>query len=438
MLLSLLLAYRADLDVAALDAAFKAAVVASPAPAVAAAIVKDGKTEWTKTHGKGISPDTDFRIASLTKAFTATIVLQLVAEGKIALDDPIGKKLPALPSAWRGVTVRQLLNHTSGIPSYTDQPGFEGLMTKRQTPLEIVARTAALPMEFTSGAKFKYNNTGYTILGILVEKLDGRPFERSLSARITQPLGLKHTRLDRGGKAQSSGYDAKGGPAAAIDMSQPYAAGSIVSTASDMAKWLAAQDSERLLPKRLWEEARKPALLTDGKPTNYGFGWVIGRMNGIPTLEHGGGIPGYSTYVVRVPSKRIAAVVLTNSEGGDPETVAAQILEAAEPSLKASIVAVDDPDPKITETFMAVLRGLTQGEVDKKLLSDALAARLTPETAANLKELLSGFGPLKEVRLVKIEGAARSYVALYEKKRIRANIAVGADGKLTGFGISPN
>lgn len=431
MLIPMLLALRPELDRAALDAALGA----SNAPAVSAAIVKDGKTVWS--GGKGATPDTVFRLASLTKAFTATVVLQLVNEGKVALDDPIGKPLPFLPQAWQSATVRQLLNHTSGIPSYTSLPDFEARLGERWTPAQIVARTADKPLNFPSGSKFEYDNTGYVILGMLVEKLDRRPFGDSLQRRILKPLGMSKTKLNAGSdKAEALGFDERGQPAIAINMSQPYAAGSIVSTANDMAKWLVAQGSERLLPQRLWNEAWAPTKIGDGKEP-YGFGWEIGTINGTPTIEHGGGIPGFSTCVRRVPSRGLAVVVLTNAEGGKPSTVANRLLEAADPSLRPSDTAVSDPDPKVTEATQKLLIQIAQGVPDKSVLTPGLAAMLTPEAITGGQGLLGSLGKLEELRLVKIDGARRTYLARYEKGAIKVNAAMDAEGRFALFGMSP-
>ncbi|RYG44882.1 class A beta-lactamase-related serine hydrolase, partial [bacterium] len=284
-----LLALPQQVEMAALDAAFSKAVANRGAPASVALLVRDGRVVWSKAAGTsdlaGQHPatlDTPFRIASLTKAFTATLVLQLVAEKKVGLDDPIGGVLPQLPKAWRGATVRHLLNHTSGIPDYTAQPLFALKLTERTTPEDLVARTADKPLDFPSGTKFKYDNTGYVILGMLVERLDRQPFGASLQRRILNPLGMTRTVFDQGeARNVAEGTGPTGRPAQKIHMSQPYAAGSIVSTANDMAKWLAAQGSERLLPKPLWDEAGKAVILPDGTSTRYGFGWLVAKMNGV-------------------------------------------------------------------------------------------------------------------------------------------------------------
>jgi CubicO group peptidase (beta-lactamase class C family) len=445
MVFPALIFLRTDPTPAVLDAAFSAAFADAQAPAVAAAMVKDGHTVWTKASGfadlgktKPATPDTIFRLASLTKAFTATVVLQLVNEKKLSLDDTIGQRLPELPKAWQGATIRQLLSHTSGIPSYTDLPDFLAKLNEKWTPAQIVARTADKPLDFPSGTKWAYDNTGYVILGMLVEKLDRKPFAQSLSKRIFKPLGMTRTMLDVGdSKGVADATDGKGKPAITINMSQPYAAGSIVSTVNDMAKWLGAQGSEKLLPAGLWKQAWTPVNLADGTSTHYAFGWEAGAENGVPTIEHSGGIPGFHTYVRRVPSLGLSVVVLANSDISDPGMVATKLLEAADPSLKASDAAIADPDPKVTASVETLLKQFAEGKPDRSVLNKDLDDRLTPEIESGMKDLLTSFGAFQEIRLVKLQGPVRTYLVRYEKKTVRVIASVGPDGKFMGFGIRP-
>ncbi|RYG43892.1 class A beta-lactamase-related serine hydrolase, partial [bacterium] len=221
MLAPLLMALSPKVDPAALDEAFAKAVSARKAPAVVAAMVEDGRVVWVKASGtsdlagkKPATPDTVFRIASLTKAFTATLVLQLVNEKKVALDDPLGGVLPTLPKAWHGATVRQLLTHTSGVPDNTSLPNFAAQMAKPITPQGLVDLTADKPLDFPSGSKFEYDNSGYVILGMIVERLDRQPFGASLKKRILRPLGMSRTTFDTGdAKDVAEGAGPLGGPA---------------------------------------------------------------------------------------------------------------------------------------------------------------------------------------------------------------------------------
>ncbi|RYG37536.1 hypothetical protein EON81_06435, partial [bacterium] len=218
---------------------------------------------------------------------------------------------------------------------------------------------------------------------------------------------------------------------------QPFAAGSIVSTANDMAKWVAAQGSEQILPKALWEEAWTSGKLSNGAPIGYGFGWVLSKMNDVPTVGHGGAIPGFNTSIVRVPSKKLGVVVLCSSNGSDATGVSSALLTTADPSLKASTVAVADPDPKITETTERLLRGFERGEPDKALLEPKFAEFLTPERLKGGQAFLRTNGAFKSLTLVKVDGTRRVYLAEYEKGKVRVGIDHNAEGLFTSFGIAP-
>lgn len=445
MVFPLALYLAASVDPKALDATLDRAWKASGAPAVAAAVVQDGKSVWTQSVGKSdvekslaVTPETPFRIASLTKAFTATAILQLVAEKKLGLDDAVGASLPDLPDGWKKVTVRQLLTHTSGIPSYTERPDFIKDLTKRFTPSELIALTADTKLDFDPGTEWKYDNTGYVILGALLEKKEGKPYPEILRKRIFSPLGMKHTDVDLGDKPLSNGgYTKDDKPAILIHMSQPYAAGSIVSTIGDMAKWAAAQGSPKLLPPALWQEMLSPVTLKNGRTHPYGFAWSFGQANGVPTVEHSGGIPGYATYILRVPSKNLAVVVLTNSDTADPRKIAAALAETADPGLVDQHAAIADPDPKVTDATKILLQQLAEDKVDRTKLSSTLSERLTPDVGTAIKNLLASFGGLKELRLVKVDGKMRTYYAVFEKASANV-IAAIEDGKFTAFAIRPS
>ena len=444
--LPLLLALSIPSPAAALDASFVSVRPEAKAPAVAAALLMDGHAVWSKADGfmdlaktQRATPDSKFRIASLTKAFTATIVLQLVSEGKVALDDPIAKGLPDLPAAWKGVTVRQLLNHTSGVPSPTEVPDSLERLDVPQTPAQIIGQAADKPLDFPPGTQFRYSNMGYVVLGALIERLDGRPLARALQARILKPLRMSNTRLDEGGRGLvSEGFDGDGKPAQAIDMALPYAAGGIVSTANDMAKWLAAQGSKRLLPQRLWEEAWKPGVRADGTPTQYGFGWELGEINGVPTIEHDGSIPGFTTLVKRVPAKSLSVVVLTNADDANPWTVADRLLNTADPSLKDADTAVPDPDVKVTEATQKLLEGLKAGVPDRSMLSPGLAPKFSFEAVQIVRGFLASLGRLQELRLVKVKGAKRTYLAHYEKLTIKVRVSQDDALRFTDFSLRPD
>jgi len=419
MILTALFVFTSNLEEPTRDAYLKA--FKTPASAVTAIITEGDKIVWE--GNRGTSPDAPFRIASLTKAFTATVILQMVSEGKVGLDEPVAKYLPALPTAWKGVTVRHLLNHTSGIPSYTSQPDFVKRIEEPVTPAELIARTEKLPLDFAPGKSFAYNNSGYVILGILAEKIDGKPMVDVLKSRIFMPLKLTRTYLDTTKKAASLGLDANGKPAAAISMTQPYAAGSIVSTGRDMAKWIAAQGSSKLIPDAIRNKIREPFPLTDGKMSAYSAGWQIAELNKVRFLLHTGGIPGFSTVVIYVPTKKVGVVVLTNSEGGNPSALAMKLAESAVPDLKQIFTAVPDPDPRVTGAVKDALFLFSLGKPDLSRFTSELAGALTPNTISSFQTFLRQVGDVKELKLINVEGTVRTYRVECVNGAVRLRVA---------------
>lgn len=405
MVLSALFILTPSIEEPTRDAYLKA--FKTPAPAVVAIITECDQVVWE--GNRGAKSDSPFRIASLTKAFTATVILQMVAEGKLALDEPVATYLPQLPAAWKEVTVRHLLNHTSGIPSYTSQADFVKRIEEPVTPADIIARTEKLPLDFAPGKSFAYNNSGYVILGVLAEKIDGKPIADILKSRIFTPLKLTKTYLDTNKKAESLGFDANGKPALAISMTQPYAAGSIVSTGADMAKWVANQGSSKLIPDAIRNKIREPFPLTDGKPSAYSAGWQIGEINKVRFLLHTGGIPGFSTVAIYVPGKKVGVVVLTNSEGGNPSALAMKLAESAVPEHKQTFPTVPDPDPRVTGAVKDALYLFSFGTPDLTQFTKDLAGALTPNTISSFQTFLKQAGDVKELKLIKVEGSVRTY-----------------------------
>lgn len=262
------------------------------------------------------TPDTKFRLGSITKQFTATAILQLAEQGKLSIDDPISKYYAEAPAAWSKVTIKHLLTHTSGIPSYTGLPGFfEKSSRSPLTPDEIIKLTRDLPLEFEPGAKFAYDNTGYIILGYVVEKASGEAYADYVEKHIFAPLGMKDSGYDVSTavlRHRASGYKpTKDGwkNADYLDMTLPYAAGSLYSTVDDLLIWdRALADGKILTP------ASRQAMFTD-YGHQYGFGWQIDADAGHERVGHGGGINGFSTGISRYPKDGVVAIVLANYNG---------------------------------------------------------------------------------------------------------------------------
>jgi len=273
-------------------------------------------------------PNTKHRLGSITKQFTAMLILQLVAEGKLDLQAPITTYLPDYPkSSGDIITSHHLLTHTSGIPNYTAFPKFMKDESRNPyTPEEFVKTFADKPLDFTPGEKFSYSNSGYFILGALVEKLSGKSYEQMLQYKIFTPLNMKDSGYDNHGdilKNRATGYEKQGGNyvnSSYLDMSIPYAAGSMYSTVEDLYKWDQALYTTSILPKKYMSMYFKPYIPAFGN-SHYAYGWGVGyakigkSTDSIYAVGHGGGINGFNTNISRTTSNNSLVVLLNNTSG---------------------------------------------------------------------------------------------------------------------------
>jgi CubicO group peptidase (beta-lactamase class C family) len=247
------------------------------------------------------------------------LIMQLREQGKVKLEDSVCVYVAPCPDAWTAVTIHHLLTHTSGIPTYTGLTPWRETNMVPKTVEQIVALVRDLPLEWTPGEKYAYNNSGYFLLGIVVEKASGKKYEQALQDMILTPLGMTDTGYDWS-KAllprRAAGYTGRGATLAnapALDMQQPYAAGAMYSTVEDLLKWDQALYTERLLP-----QAAKTIMWTPFKE-NYAYGWTIGEpspavFGGHRRLVHGGGINGFSSVIVRLPDPNVTIIVLANND----------------------------------------------------------------------------------------------------------------------------
>ncbi len=298
-------------------------------PGAAAIVVKDGQVIFRKGYGMAnlelgipVAPDHVFRIGSVTKQFTAVSILMLMEQGKLALTDEITKFLPDYPTQGHKITVEHLLTHTSGIVTYTGLPEWLPLWRKDMTLTELVDLFKNKPMDFAPGEKYKYNNSAFVLLGVIIGKASGMKYADFVEQKIFAPLGMTSSFYDSTTRViprRIPGYQKDGDRytnAEYLSMSQPYAAGSLISTVDDLAKWDAALYTEKLVKQASLQRAWTSYILKDGKPTNYGYGWGVNTLEGLRIISHGGGINGFTCNAVRLPETRVYVAILTNREGG--------------------------------------------------------------------------------------------------------------------------
>lgn len=266
-------------------------------------------------------PETMFRIGSVTKQFTAAAVMLLAERGKLAIDDPLTKFLPEYPTHGHEITLRHLLTHTSGIPNYTDLGARWELDKARERPdEELVALWKDLPLEFEPGARWNYSNSGYYLLGMVVTKVSGMPWADFLRESFFDPLKLTRTRQDSNSELllnRAQGYAFEDGRFfndGLLGLSQPGAAGALVSTAGDLVRWQQALVAGRAVSAASYEEMILPFLLASGSETKYGMGLQLDQQGGHRRIWHGGGIDGFNSVLMFFPDDGLHVAVISNSE----------------------------------------------------------------------------------------------------------------------------
>lgn len=296
-------------------------------PGAAVLVARDGQVLMRRAYGSAsvelgvpLRPEHVFRLGSITKQFTAVAVLMLADEGKVSLDDEITRFFPDYPTQGRRITVEHLLTHTSGIQSYTGMPTYVAGMRRDLTTDELIAMFRDQPMEFAPGERWNYNNSGYALLGGIIEKVSGMSYADFIRTRIFEPLGMRNSYYETSNAivpGRVSGYDrTPEGIRAAnyLSMTQPYAAGSLISTVDDQLVWQRAVAQGRMLTPETWRRAFSPYQLGGGLSAGYGYGWFVGEAAGRPSIEHGGDINGFSSNGLWIPSERLHVIVLSNRE----------------------------------------------------------------------------------------------------------------------------
>lgn len=285
-------------------------------------VEKDGKPIKTSCRGVAnlewntpVATDTVFEIGSVTKQFTAACILMLAEEGKLSVDDKISNYLKDTPPAWTNITIRHLLTHTSGIKNYTVLDGFE--LSRHMTQAQFIEKIGSYPLDFQPGESWSYCNSGYNLLGFIVENASGKSYWEFLQERIFDPLQMTKT-TSRVPTIivphRAAGYELHDGERVNRDynLTDLFSAGAIVSTITDMAKWNAALDGDKLLnaaSKQLWWT---PTKLNGGKNKDYGFAWEVDALDGHKRTGHGGATSGFSATIQRFPDDHLAILILSN------------------------------------------------------------------------------------------------------------------------------
>ncbi|HVF90156.1 MAG TPA: serine hydrolase [Blastocatellia bacterium] len=316
------------------------AMIRPGAPGAAVMVIRDGKVIHKKGYGLAnveagtpIDTNTVFDLASVSKQFTAMAVMILAERGKLSYDDPLTKFFPEFPAYASKITVRHLLNHTSGLPDY--MASFEKLGKKdfEPTSKDAIKMLSEMPEpRFAPGDKWEYSNSGYMVLAQIVEKASGMGFASFMKKNIFDPLGMNNTLIADESRPKIADRAISYAPQAEgfknIDytpLNLIFGDGNVNTSVEDMYRWDQALYTEKLVKQATLKQAFTPAKLNDGSPTKYGFGWSIGDVNGLQVLAHGGAWVGFRTYIIRFPGERFTVIVLSNFARFNPEAVSKRI-----------------------------------------------------------------------------------------------------------------
>ena len=347
-----------------LDSLAGSGVLENRVVGIVAAVVRGNDTLLFKGYGKAdvewnvpMPADAMFEIGSVTKQFTAVAILQLRDAGKLSLDDDITKWLPDFDTRGNKLTVRRLLDHTSGIKGLTEMPEFGLLVGNSRFPRDSAyALIKRYPFEFTTGEAQIYNNSAFWLLGLVVEKASGMTYEDYVEKKIFEPLGMKRSMYCNSGEnieRRAHGYGVQNGQIRRAPNNVhtwPFAAGSLCSTAGDLVTWLKALHGGKVLSPRSYAEMTTPSKLNDGTPLTYGMGIGVGKdIRGLNFIGHGGSIAGFGAEATWYPDAQAAIVVLINTTGNlDPGAVAgelaAELLPWKRPEMKPF---AGDPTPLV-------------------------------------------------------------------------------------------
>ena len=403
----------ASLSSADLDRYVAAIVEAQHAVGVTVGVMHQGQVIFAKGYGTAnvaaktpVAPDTLFAIGSVTKQFTCAVALQLQQEGKLSFDDPVARYAPALTRA-ADITVRDLAGMVSGYRDYYPLDFVDRPMAAARPSAAIITEFASRPLDFAPRSRYSYSNTGYLLLGRIVELAGGEPFAAALERRLIAPLGLRHTRYEpaRGGPGMAEGYTPLGlGPVEpAIPEGTGWigAAGGLWSTPTDLLAWdLALMDGKVLAPAS-WAVMTTPRTLTDGRSSGYGCGQSIRDRGPVLVVQHGGGVSGFGSRNAFIPASRSGVAVIANVDwaGGVLDAIESAVLAKLMPAADAPVVT----GPRATEVALQLLAQIRAGGVDRRLLGDEYSAFLTPERLAVMSQSLVAAGEVSDV----VPGAIR-------------------------------
>jgi CubicO group peptidase (beta-lactamase class C family) len=417
-------------------------------PSASVAVVTHGRLAYAQAYGAArlephryATPDMRYAIGSISKQFTAGAILLLQQQGKLSLDDPVGRYVPGL-TLGNAVTIRQILSHTSGYQDFWPQDYVPPSMERSITPQAILDHWAKQPLDFMPGARWQYSNTNYTLAGLIVQQVSGVPFFQFIQDNILTPLGITDA-VDfdaRGpGAIEPVGYMRYGlgplRPAPSTGSGWMWGAGELALTPRDLAKWDIAMMTQTLLAPASWHAMETTIVRTDGVSTNYGLGVDVGTVRGHRLVEHNGEVSGFTAENMVLPDDSAAVIVLTNQ---DAAPAAGAIAQAIAPLL----VATEDAQTTVrTALARRIFEGLQRGTLDRSLFTPDANAYFSPQALADFQSSLAPLGaPTGFVQVGQQSRGGmleRSYQVTFPSRTLRVWTYEMPDGKLEQYQVAP-
>jgi CubicO group peptidase (beta-lactamase class C family) len=419
-------------------------------PGIAIAVIRHGRIERARGYGLAnlehsvpVHADTLFKTGAVGMQFTAVGVMLLVEDGKIALDDPIAKYLPNAPQSWAPVTIRQLLNHTSGLPA-TPNGEFRTDYTDDQL-LDILYKQ---DMNFVPGTRWRFSYADYIVLGFIIRKVSGVHYAEMLAERLFKPLGMQTARgIDELAIVpnRAAGYEMRNGTLRNAEWVSPTANstadGSLYLSALDYAAWEAGMQGGKVLSPRSWAEIRQPARLTNGSVYPYGFGWYLGQGAGQQVWRHSGSWQGFRSFIIRYLGDEVTVVALANGDTCDTAQIARHVAAMIDPKFaQAPVAPIEDTEPQKTVIARRLLEDVAGGKADYR--SFAYVSKLDfSEMMAEYQATLAGLGRLQQVTLFgrSKQGDDQLYVyrARYDTGLMDVSVGYAPNGRIGSLDLQP-
>ncbi|MEP7246603.1 MAG: serine hydrolase domain-containing protein [Gammaproteobacteria bacterium] len=437
---------RAD----AIDDYINTEIARQHAPGLAIAIMQHGQMVRAQGYGFAnlehyvpVHPDTLFETGSVGMQFTALAVMLLVEDGKLRLDESIRKYLPEAPRTWAPITVRQLLNHTSGLPATPN-----GEFRTDYTDDQLLGILYKQELNFAAGSHWKFSYTDYVTLGFLIKRVSGEFYADLLARRVFAPLGMRTARLidDRAiVPNRAAGYQLSDGELRNQEWVSPTANstadGSLYLSVLDYARWDAGLIGRRFLKPESWAEIAQPARLASGRSYPYGFGWFLEHSAGQEVWRHSGSWQGFQSFVIRYLGDELTLVALANSESGDPTAIVRHVAGMLDPKFAQPPGApIEDREPQVTAALKSLLQQMSEGKADYRAFAFVSKQEFAETMSANQK-LLKSLGPLRELALFARKELGGDqvyrYRARYEGGLLEVNLSYAPNGGIAGLDFIP-